>query len=348
MKLNYLSTAVLFFFLLVTTSSLKADEIFKKEISKNFTTTATTLVDIQNKFGDVKIENHDANQVLIKVVISVEADDQGDADDFFKKITINFSESTDLVKAVTEMSGNLNGEFSIDYVVTLPKNYSLNIKNKFGGIVVGEHTGKVNFDVSYGSLQINALMCEDTRPRSEITLAYSDNCHIGNATWLKLNASYSDISIQNCKALILVSKYSEFNFGNIEALVSEAKYDEYTIAKVGKIVVNAAYTDFKIAEVTTKLEFVITYGDLQIDFMPATFQAFDIDAKYTDIRATVAQSLSYKLDIQGQYTDISVPNNNFSREEEVTKEHVYGTTGSNPSAIINMIVQYGDVELSTK
>ena len=66
------SLIVLVLFQLIFVVSINAEEI-KKEKHETYTTTPNSVVNIENKFGDVDIENWTKNSVQIDVIITVDA-----------------------------------------------------------------------------------------------------------------------------------------------------------------------------------------------------------------------------------------------------------------------------------
>lgn len=338
-----LASTIAFIFCMLTA---QANDTFTKEITQEYNSTASSVVDISNKFGAVEIISWDQNKVSFLVTITVETRNESAAERFFEKIDIEFSNQDDVLKAVTDINGNLNGDFSIDYTVKMPNDIKLNIVNKYGDIAINEHHGKVNLTVKYGVLRANKLLSDDSKPRSQITLAYSDDSSIGECNWLNIDASYSSLEIEKSKALVLVTKYSEMSFEDAVAIVSDSKYDDYEVENVQKFVIYSKYTDVEIENITTKLEAEMGYADLEISNVASSFTLIDVDAKYTDVDISMASGAAYYLEIEGKYLDVSFPDvSELNIEDDLNDTKVWGNVGNGGSATVKIEADYGDVRV---
>ncbi len=120
---------------------------------------------IKNKFGKIHCQNWDKNAISIEVTITLEASSQDKANKYFDKISISFTGNADRVTATTSFDDNLfgnnNNEFSIDYMVKMPKTIGIELDHKFGDIILEEVQGPSIIELGYGSLKVNKLSGND-------------------------------------------------------------------------------------------------------------------------------------------------------------------------------------------
>ena len=102
---------------------------FEKKIVDQFAIASDGEVEIINRYGKVELETWDENEVKIEVTIIVEAKSQGKADEVFERIKVNFSNTSSLVRASTDIAsgskwdkwfGSSSNKFEINYHVWVP------------------------------------------------------------------------------------------------------------------------------------------------------------------------------------------------------------------------------------
>lgn len=353
------STLLLIFVqILVITSVFAGSEEFSKNLHKEYNADANTLLMIQNRFGDVDINNWDKNQVTIDVTITVDHRNEEKAKELIDYINVKFSQSGNTIEAITEIDdkfskwnsfsfGDDRKEFSIDYKVNIPKGIKLDLENKYGDVFINEIAGHAKISVKYGNLKVNKISRENVKPLSEVYLAYSKGT-IEECKWLNLTLKYSKLEIEKCKALIAITKYSKLYVDRGSSIVCESKYDEYRIGKVTNFVTTSAYTDFDINEVYKKMEFDNRYGNINIDYVPADFEKIDIENEYGNIDIGIDPNASYYLKGYAKYADIDYPSQGkVSRIKESTSLQVEGIVGTdnNTKSSVEIETKYGSVDL---
>jgi len=360
MKAPIFKSALLLIFvqILVITSAFAVSEEFSKNLHKEYDADAKTTLIIQNKFGDVDINNWDKNKVSIDVIITVDHRNEEKAKELIDYINVKFSQTGNTIEAITEIDDKFNRgntfifnddkkEFSIDYKVNIPKNISLDVTNKYGSLFINEIEGYAKIAVKYGNLKIKKITRANVKPLSEIYLGYS-NGTIENAKWLNLTLKYSKLEIEECKALIAVTKYSKLYVDKASSIVCESKYDEYRIGKITNFVSSSAYTGIDINEVYKKLEIDNRYGSIDVDYVPVNFEKIDIENEYGNIDIGIDPNASYNIDGYAKYADIDYPHEGrVSRIKESTSLQVEGLVGtdSNTKSIVKLQTKYGNIDL---
>jgi len=352
--------ALVFLFIIITGITVNAGEDkYSKDLHKEYETNDQTHLQITNKYGDVEITNWQKNMIVIDVKITVDHRKEEKAKELLEYITVDFSMDGNTISAVTNIDDKFNKsgwffnfdsdnkEFSIDYDIKMPKQLQLTMENKYGNVFIDEVTGKADITIKYGNLKANKILRGNTKPLSHVYLAYSDGA-IEEADWLKLSLKYSKMELEKSTAVIAVTKYSKFYNDQISSIVAESKYDHYYLGQISNLVVEAKYTDFKIDELKKKLDIETKYGDVEIDYIPKSFEEIRVDNKYGHIDIKIDDNASYNLKGEAEYGDIDYPSSKkMSKIEENTDLRVYGTIGreENPQATIRIETKYGNIDL---
>ena len=356
---KFKSTLLLIFVqLLVITTAFAGSEEFSKNLHKEYNADANTILIIQNKYGDVDINNWDKNLITIDVIITVDHHNEEKAKELIDYIDVEFKQSGNTIEAITSIDdkfskrnsfsfGDNRKEFSIDYKVNIPKEIQLDLTNKYGSVFINEIYGHSKITVKYGNLKINKLSRENKKPLNEIYLAYS-NGKIDDCKWLNLTLKYSKLEIEKCKALIAITKYSKLFVDRGSSIVCESKYDEYRIGNVANFVTTSAYTDINIDEISKKLELDNRYGSVNVDYVPKGFEKIDIENDYGNIDISIDMNASYNLKGYAKYADIDYPDEGrVSRIKESNSLNVEGLVGSDKDTKSEVFIRtkYGSVDL---
>lgn len=353
-----LSILLIFVQLLAITTVFARSEELSKNLHKEYKADANTLLIIQNKYGDVDINNWDKDQITIDVIITVDHKNAEKAKELINYINVDFSQNGNQIEAITVIDSKFNKrnsfsfcdnrkEFSIDYKVNIPKNIKLDLNNKYGSVFINEIYGYSKISVKYGNLKINKLSRENTKPLNEVYLAYS-NGEIDDCKWLNLTLKYSKLEIEKCKALIAITKYSKLYVDRGSSIVCESKYDVYKIGDISNFVTTSAYTDIDINQISKKLELDNKYGSVSIDYVPKDFEKIEIENEYGNIDIGIDMNASYNLKGYAKYADIDYPDNGkVSRIKESSSLNVFGIVGtdSNTKSKVNIKTKYGSIDL---
>lgn len=314
-----------------------------KEFYQSWSVNAVQSLEIENKFGEVKIVNERTDSVSIEVVVTVEARDEKKADDLLDLIEVEFRKSGSIAKAVTEIKSNFKSqrEFSIDYLVNIPSDKNLKITNKYGDTFVNELKGEGDFRISYGSLNANKLMGDQTR----IDLAYGKS-NVEQASDLEINVKYSGMVFGEVGNVKIESKYSGLEIEEGKDILIESKYDKFTFAEVEAITATTKYSHIRIEELARKLEVEAGYGSIKVAHINDRFESISITNSYGKISLGV-EAGSYAIDAACQYCGIDYPEDEFvgDRIKENNSRKIKGMIGSGGNGKIYIRSRYGDISL---
>lgn len=353
MKAIRLLSALLTIFI-TTAIVAEGQERVAKTYQKDFALTDNSNIYLENRFGQMNIENWDKNSISITIEIKVDYPEGDKAARLLKAINIEFSQVGNDISAITKIDEDFmrswnhlfdsdSKDFSVDWEVKMPKQSSITLVNKYGDIFVNELTGKCKIELKYGNLKANKITRDNVDPLSELTIGYG-NATIDEVNWFKADIKYAKLNIVKAKALVLISKYSKVTIDQVSSIVSESKYDTYSIGAISNFVGEGGYTTYRFEELTKKFDLTVKYGDVKIDRIPSTFESIKFNGGYTSIYAGIDQNASYYLNADVAYGNIKYNSQNrLNRIEGNTHIEVDGLVGSdeNTKSKVNVTVKYG-------
>lgn len=342
---------------------------FTKQLKRDFGTVANGEVQISNKYGLVEIKTWEKNRVKVDVLITVNANNEEQAQTIFDRINVIFKNTSSFVMAETIINSkknkswfgnwnNNNDEFSIDYRIYMPASNSLTLSNKYGDAIVQEVKGKSQIVLKYCDYDLGGLS------NANIELAYSEGA-IAYVNKASLVTKYSELQMESADELKIESKYSTLKIDKVNYLDCKTSYDTYVIGTVdnfrniGKfddikintaniINISAGYTDLLVDQLNEYLDVNTSYGDIEINELSDSFSEVLLVGKYTDFEIRVEPGTKYKLDADGNYADIEYPRamNVVFKEDRNTSTTVKGQVGeANNTPTIKANLSYGELSV---
>lgn len=356
-KSDYKPVMLLFIALLIAPFTLNAEEV-TKEFHKEYHAGPNSMLDLNNKYGDVVIQSWDNEQVVIDVKITVKYPGQDKAQKLLSYIDVQFSEGNNLISAKTVIDdkfsftgwGGDSKNFSIDYNIKMPATTALTLLNKYGNTDIDDLKGLVNLDIKYGNLTAGKLTRGNIKPLNCLNLAYGKGT-LDEAGWLNLTIRYAgSFIIEKSQALLLDSKYSKLSLGETSSIVGQSKYDNIRISKINNLVLENGYSDVNVGELTKKLSYNGSYGSFSIENIPAGFDNIDTDTRYMGVKLGIDESASYKLDAKLSYGGLKYDEEKFRNQKRIVHNNsseISGTMGNDesPASIVNVTSSYGSIKL---
>ncbi len=317
-----------------------------KEYHESWPASGVETLSIENKFGDIKINNRGGNEVTIDVEITVEAPNEAIADELLEKIYVDFDKSGSTVKAVTHIASDFKSrqEFSIDYVVNIPSDKNLDIANKYGNTAVGLLNADGEFNIQYGNFTATELNAPE-RGNIGLVLDYG-KADISSASDIDVNVKYSTINFGTLDDLKLQSKYAVVNIDEGSSVSAESKYDTFNFDEIGSVTGNTKYTHIKIGELSKSLKLDAGYGGIRVDQVNTGFESINITNSYGEISLGMDDA-SYLLDASCDYCGIEYPADDFTgdRMSENHTRIVKGKVGTETGGSVMLKSRYGQINL---
>ena len=329
-----------------------------KKFKKVYPVTKNTLLQLNNKYGNIDIRDWDKNEISIEVTIVLENVSSQRAEQIFDKVNIVFSTEGDVISVATDYDEEFfrmvnkdqfmqEKKFEVNYLVMMPANVKTETLNKYGNIFINKLASASTIQLKYGSLKINQILAKDKDNMALVDMAYSKGT-IEDCEWLKILSKYSQLSIEKSRALIVISKYSKLNIEKGSSLICESKYDGYEIGELVNFVTEAQYSNFRFDEISRKIDMETKYTDVKVYRVPAGFESISIENSYGSIKINIDPSASYTLKGNAKYAKISYPDNSrVSRFQDNNELRIDGTVGKigTGSGKVTIDTRYGGISL---
>ncbi len=336
--------------------SAKQQQEFQKKINWHYKVNQSTILKIENKFGNINIKNWEKNEIQINVTIKAKAKNENSAKKIFNRITINLSKDTNIISLITEIknkgfqiqlfSVNTNEDYSINYDIFAPVYLKLDLSNKFGDIFINEIHSKSNISIKYGSLRAKKILFPDYKPYGKISISYGD-AKIDKITWTNIISKYSEFDISESQALFIYGRYSEYKFNKNIAVICDSKFDDYKIKNTDNFVITGAYNDVKIGNLKKQLVVDSKYGDYKIENIDKDFTKIRLSLDYVDIKMAMSSQSEFKLKINAKYTDLDLPQKilGITNIEESNININKNYNSDNSKNKVNITSTYGDISI---
>ena len=376
MKANFIPLLSLLFCLLPHLAKATAPPVadFEKRLSETFAISSNGRVNLENRYGEIKVVTWSQPQVKIDVLIKVQARSEDDFQKVLERIDVSLRGGGNSVSATTTIGSgnssswwgfitgtNSSNDFKIYYTVSLPATVSLDVDAKYCDVELPNLTGPTVLDVAYGDLVAGKLTNS-----SEMEISYGSARveQLGANSLVKLR--YSEGSFRNTGDLRYDGRYSEVRFGTVHGVLRldvgyeeidvesatevylDGNYNELAVERVDRIHLNGNYTEFHLGTVTKSLEVDASYGDVEVGTLPAGFELVNIRASYTDVQIDVANDAGYTLDLRARYGDIDAPTADLSprnTSNESNTKSVKGTKAGSGKGVIRVETNYGDIKI---
>jgi len=128
----------------------------KERVAKTFKIVKGDRLTIDNQYGNIEVKTWVKNEARIYVTII----SKGTMQDNRVHIEAGKSQSVIACKTVIDSAASAKsaGSYSINYLVYVPADLPLNIKNQFGNIKLGNYAGALNIDQKFGDFTAGNLL----------------------------------------------------------------------------------------------------------------------------------------------------------------------------------------------
>jgi hypothetical protein len=164
MKATLRAYSILFLALAFATAKAGDDELKvekKKTYSKTYSVSNSERVSFDNRFGEIKINTWDKNEVKVDITMIGKANSEEVAQEVLDRISIEDGKNSSGVYFKTKIAENKNwprGEkynntgFSINYVIYMPSRNPLTVENEFGKTIIPDYSGEITVNQKFGTL----------------------------------------------------------------------------------------------------------------------------------------------------------------------------------------------------
>lgn len=348
--LVFLSTALLF----ANDKEFKGRYTKEKTVKKEFQVNPEALLAIHNSYGNLNLTSWNENRTVIEVHIKTNGNNEEKVTERLNEIKIEFDANSNQVIAHTifndkkwKWNRKNNVSVEVNYIIKLPVTNKVNLNNDYGGIYINKLNNTAIINCDYGKLDIGELWGSN----NELNFDYTSNSKIGVFKHGKINADYSDFTIEKTNQLTLNADYNNTTIMQAGTLRYNADYGNLTVGTVDKLEGNGDYITVKVDKVNDYLLIQSDYGSIDVNELSNSFKKVTIDAEYTGVKLGYNSDCTFTFDIALEYAGLDGKNNlEFSLQDNDNTDHRYKGyyTTKNTTNHINITSAYGGVKLIKK
>ncbi|HPA86984.1 MAG TPA: hypothetical protein PK106_04260 [Bacteroidales bacterium] len=313
----FIVTGLLVCFLAETSAQ---ESIGKRNYSRTLPAGREIRLEVNNRYGNIRIDNWDSDSVMISATVEATAPDRAKMEKMLDGIDIDvYEEGTSVVaetlfdnearilletfKGFTGNIINYNSSLEIDYEIKLPVRADIKIRNQFGDVIMGNNTGNVSVNLSNGNFSAASL-----NRISDLSLDFGE-AEIESLKSGKIITSFSKFRIAVCEDLSVSSTSSDFDLGKVKDLDVNSRRDKFYIDNLQGIKGSSYFSEYYVedmegeADITLRFgqfeaerirnmgnqNFVTTNCDLSLDFDPS--ESFGFEIRHTNAFVVVADRL---------------------------------------------------------
>jgi hypothetical protein len=344
MKTRIFNFIVLLTALLFINFQSNAEQV--KKIHKSWPLSKVNTLAVENKFGNINFVSSRDDSVTIDITIDTDMGTRS-GNRIAEQINFEFSFSEGKVSAETVFDDGFksNQEFTINYVINIPTNKSLEVSNKYGNVTLDDLKASGYFEIAYGNINGNSLMAP-INEKIKLELKYG-NASFENINNLLASIAYSKLHAVKIDMAELDTRYSSIFMEKSTEIVANSRYDNYTVLGLEEIKADSKFTDWKIDKITKSLNFINEYGDIKVRNIPRNFDKISIQNRYGNIRIGIAADAAYLIKSESYYCDVLFPKtetDKYIKEDNHTIVEAF--VGSrNTNSKVNIESRYGKVDL---
>jgi len=324
----------------------------RKQVNKSYQVNPNTSVSFTNSFGKLQVNTWDKNELQVNIEIITRSSNESRAKDMLDRISIaiddsNPSSSVAFKTVISNTKSNGNNSMEINYIVYMPKNNPIYLRNSFGDCFLANYNGKVTIKESYGNLNTENLGGDndvdlsfgggtskiDGFKSGDLKVSYS-NLEIGVMGTANINAQFSNLQVDKLSEATLVAKYGQVNLG-----------------EVGSLEANVNFSSFEIDKLNRKLDLDIDYGGkTDIGHISKDIQSIEIHSSFGPVRLDLPLGLNAGINIKVEFGGFGYDKKDidFNKvyEGNTSKEYEGRVGKGSSSVMISVTCKYGDVKIN--
>lgn len=314
--------ALIVFFLIPAMACAEGDFRGKytkqKRVNKEFRVSPNDLLKISNSYGNIDIVTWDQNRVEIEVIVRTNGNDEEKVEKKLKEIDVIFNQSSGMVSAKTIFEKESGGSFlsalfggssnvnmEINYRVKAPVTNRVDLSNDYGSINLDKLEGDAQISCDYGKIMIGELHGNN----NQLDFDYTRNSNIGYVKRAKINADYSEFTIDEAGTLDLSADYTDSNVLKVENLSFNNDYGSLKVERLKNIKGEGDYLGIKLGLVYGSLDINMDYGSLVVQKIMPSFKDIHINSDYTGVKLGYDREAPFSFEVKTAYGGVNGVNN---------------------------------------
>lgn len=336
-----------------------------KSLTRSFTVREDVELDIESKYGVIRIETWDQPRAEFLISIRVKALQRKAVDALLEKVFFNLdgdgkkivlrsginqirrwttSALTDPAETEVQFEDGEKYRFSeidFSYTIKIPSRSSLKIAHRFGDIHLDQHQGTADIRLKYGQFHAG-----DIQGNLGLDLEYS------KATISSVNKGtgklhYGNVWINNTSRLKFESSNSVVNVEAADTLILGNRYNQYELGKVSSLIAEEENSELEIEHLMQWGDIHSRYGSINIQQLGKNFRKLNIDGTYTQVQVKTEPGSAYRFQLSSEKADLGFPSGlNLSEDVRRGQERkVIGTVNGGGKGLFQINVIAGEVDV---
>jgi hypothetical protein len=293
-----------------------------------------TKVNFEHQYGNIIVEESRSKQVELEIQYF---DTDG------KRAIANVISANSSLTVKTMNTGSNSGR--INYVVSVPKNITLNVNLRHGNIVMDNYQGAFSSNLTYSNLKAGSFV--NTKPMIQ---GRYGNVKIDNVENIAIDASYTNVMITNVDRMELSGKYNNYKLDKVKDIINKSEVSgSFKIGSIERINGDMKYVNMVIDNLTSSFSSNCDYSNIKINNVSPRLVNVDINGRYSDVILTIPENVSASFNIDLKNGNFNVDKRHaikYTQQSGNTKQVIKkGQIGSKkPTAVINISNSYADVQ----
>lgn len=306
--MKYIRTICLLICTILFTNTY-AQHQFTKSIHRSFSTANIKSLKVKNMYGNIRIVQTQRDSVFFNIKVSVDIHEKRRSKKLLQEIYVMFGNYNKQVSAKTKISEHLNNvtNFSIDYIISVPKKINLLIDNCFGNIIAeGNLNNYSEFILSYGNIYVDNLIPVANEKKNYFKLHYS-TAHLKNIYNSKILTNYSKIHVKQANNMLVSSQCSRIEVDSTSSYISNTNRDNLIIKRCSSFEIKKGINSHINIENGIKYaNMKLKDGSLNIKNI-SDFKNITLDIINTNIKLDIPKEYSYTLQAEFLNTNYTLP-----------------------------------------
>ena len=329
----------------------------QKRIKKEFSVSPNDLLRVDNSYGNIDVVTWNQNRIEIEVLVKTNGNDEEKVEKRLREIDVNFNQGGGVVSAKTIFERSSGGSFwnalfggssnvnmEINYRIKAPITNRVDLSNDYGSINLDKLQGDAKISCDYGKIMIGELHGEN----NELNFDYTRNSNIGYVKRARINADYSEFTIEDAGTINLSADYTTSNFIKVENLSFNNDYGSLKVERLRNIKGEGDYLGIKLGLIYGSLDLNLDYGSLSIQKIMPSLKNMNINSDYTAIKIGYDKEAPFSFEISTSYGGVKgVDSKNFTlnKRNQSSGDNFYAGyhLAENTGARVKINSSYGSI-----
>ncbi len=320
----------------------------QKKISKQYSVSSDTELSIDNRFGLVEIKTWSKNEVTVDITIKVEGRGSRSDKELLDRIDVEIRDSSPKTslyfKTVigSNRGWNNNGNFSIDYVVNMPKTMSLDLSNAHGETFVGDIEGYVRLESRHGRARLGKL------GKADVDIEFGSASIEGIALGDLQIRHCGRVDVESLGNVEVSSAHSNIDITEAGDLEIEAQHGNVRVDAVADLDADMAHGNLRVGKLANTLLLRSRHGNADIDEVDKDFNRIDMDGEFADFDLNITAGAGFDFDGRFRHGSLKYNRDEFDFPISIKESHeseYRGKVGGEGSARVSVRTSHGSLRL---